>query len=419
MAQKRYTFIDLFAGCGGLSEGFIRQGFFPVAHVEMNADGCDTIKTRIAFHYLETVGKLDIYNEYLLKKISKTDFYNKIPSEYMNSVITAEISDETIDGIFQCVDKSIKELCDKDVDMIIGGPPCQAFSTLSRHHENIEEDPRCYLYKQYGKFLDKYKPKGFVFENVVGILSAKDSNGTLHFKNIKQHFKDLGYETHHAVYNAADYGVLQNRKRVIIYGWRSDIDFKVPQLHTWINDWATSFVFEDLQSIPAGGQGNQYCCEPNAYLKESKIRVGDELLTQHITRPLNSSDALRYKFAVEQFLNSGKRISYLDFPEEYQTMHNKGAFLDRFKVVNRFGKSHTVVAHIAKDGHYYIYPYLNTIRSISVREAARLQSFPDNFYFEGSRSAIFKQIGNAVPPLLAEAIAKGIKELLCPRKSNK
>ena len=93
-------------------------------------------------------------------------------------------------------------------------------------------------------------------------------------------------------------------------------------------------------------------------------------------------------------------------------MNNKESFLDRFKVVNRFGKSHTVVAHIAKDGHYYIYPYLNTIRSISVREAARLQSFPDNFYFEGSRSAVFKQIGNAVPPLLAEAIAKGIKEML-------
>ena len=156
-----------------------------------------------------------------------------------------------------------------------------------------------------------------------------------------------------------------------------------------------------------------YCLfRDSFYLLKSKIRVGDELLTQHITRPLNPSDALRYKFAVEQFLNNGKRISYLDFPEEYQTMNNKESFLDRFKVVNRFGKSHTVVAHIAKDGHYYIYPYLNTIRSISVREAARLQSFPDNFYFEGSRSAIFKQIGNAVPPLLAEAIAKGIKEML-------
>jgi len=117
--------------------------------------------------------------------------------------------------------------------------------------------------------------------------------------------------------------------------------------------------------------------------------------------------------AVNMLYQKGKRIRNTDFPEKIRTINNTSSFLDRFKVVDKNGKSHTVIAHISKDGHYYIYPYTATIRSISVREAARLQSFPDNFYFEGSRSAIYKQIGNAVPPLMAYAIAKEIHKLIC------
>ncbi len=172
-------------------------------------------------------------------------------------------------------------------------------------------------------------------------------------------------------------------------------------------------VFNDLPKIKAGEEASVYVDAPNEYLKTTNIRTNDDILTLHIARPLNEADALKYKFAVEKLLKEKKRISYLDFPQEYQTMKNKESFLDRFKVVDKNGKSHTIVAHIAKDGHYYIYPYLDTIRSISVREAARLQSFPDNFFFEGSRTSMFKQIGNAVPPLMAESIAKSLNKILC------
>ena len=123
-----------------------------------------------------------------------------------------------------------------------------------------------------------------------------------------------------------------------------------------------------------------------------------------------------YEFAIEKWNEGNVRVKYTDLPKDLRTHKNMTSFLDRFKVVNGEGVSHTIVAHIAKDGHYYIHPDIEQCRSISVREAARLQSFQDDFYFEGSRSAAFKQIGNAVPPLMAFAIAQKMKELLCPKK---
>src|SRR6185436_4554924 len=126
----------------------------------------------------------------------------------------------------------------------------------------------------------------------------------------------------------------------------------------------------------------------------------------------NERDLEIYAIAIDKWIHGKERLKYDKLPRRLQTHNKKDIFLDRFKVVDPAGHSHTVVAHIAKDGHYYIFPDLKQVRSISVREAARIQSFPDDYFFEGGRTAAFKQIGNAVPPLMAGSIAKKIKELL-------
>lgn len=409
MANKKYTFIDLFAGCGGLSEGFVQAGFTPIAHVEMNDEACETLKTRSCYHYCHTHRNEPAYFDYLKGEISRNDLFSKVPPKIIKSVINAEISDSSIDGIFHQIHRLAGK---KNVDLIIGGPPCQAYSLLGRHNKNMEDDPRTLLYLQYGKFLNEFKPKGFVFENVPGLLSAKKGE---HFKNLQAYFKGLGYEVKYKMLTASDYGVLQERHRLIIVGWKEDLGFEYPEFETIITQAVVNDVLSDLPKLKAGETKNiaEYESPVNQYLVESGIRsTNDNFVTQNITRPVNANDAKIYAFAIKLWKEKHTRLKYTDLPEELRTQKNEGSFLDRFKVVNGDGKSHTVVAHLSKDGHYYIHPDLKYCRSISVREAARLQSFPDNFYFEGSRSAIFKQIGNAVPPLMAKSIAESIKEML-------
>ena len=406
--NRKYTYIDLFAGTSALSEGFLRCGFVPVAHVEMNKDACYTIKTRLAYHYLKKNNKYFNYIKYLKREITRDELYKLLPQNLISSVINKEISDESIESIFASIDSVLKRQRRKRVDFIVGGPPCQAFSMLNRHNAGIADDKRCFLYLQYGKFLARYKPMGFVFENVLGLLSSKKN----HFENIKMHFRELGYKVHFAILNASDYGVIQNRQRVIIFGWRKSSDRGCPIIQKVQNDWTCKDIFSDLPVICAGESSSEYRSVPSDYLRRFGLRNDSDILTLHTARPINHIDTEKYRMAVEMWLNDGIRIKNSDFPDKIRTINNTTSFLDRFKVVDLNGKCHTVVAHISKDGHYYIYPSKRTIRSISIREAARIQSFPDDFFFEGSRSAIFKQIGNAVPPLMAHAIAKAIVQLL-------
>jgi DNA (cytosine-5)-methyltransferase 1 len=274
-----------------------------------------------------------------------------------------------------------------------------------RHKSGIEIDDRCFLYRLYGKFLEHYNPYGFVFENVVGLLSAA---GGKHYDELKKLFKGYGYNLYPLVLKANEYGVLQKRKRLIIIGFQENIIFdgKAPEIID--NKWSTKDVFSDLPDIQANSSSIHYKTKPTDYMEFFNLRSNSDVLTWHESRPLNQIDRQKYIYAIKEKLEHNRQISYLEFEGELQTMKRGNAFTDRFKVVDPNGLSQTIVAHLAKDGHYFIYPSLSTIRSISVREAARLQSFPDNFFFEGSRGAAFKQIGNAVPPLLSEAIAKKI-----------
>ena len=403
------TVIDLFAGAGGLSEGFVRAGFSPIAHIEMDKDACNTLRTRCCYHYLRTHNQLGTYYDYLKGDISRDTLYSSVPKEIIDSVINVEISDNTIVDTF----RRIKELAGKrKVDMIIGGPPCQAYSLLGRHNKDMENDPRTLLYLQYGKFLKEFKPKGFVFENVPGLLSAKKGE---HFKNLQTYFDELGYKVHYRLLDASDYGVLQVRKRLIIVGWKKRNDYGYPNFKEHKPSAVVNDILEDLPFLKAGDaiRLSSYRSAPNQYLQESGIRSDKDIfVTQNITRPVNDNDAVIYKYAIQQWNDKRVRIKNNTLPKEIRTQKNETSFLDRFKVVDGTGYSHTVIAHMAKDGHYYIHPNIDYCRSLSVREAARLQSFPDDFFFEGSRSAMFKQIGNAVPPALAKTIAKSIYSLL-------
>ncbi len=407
--KKTYTIIDLFAGAGGLSEGFSQAGFVPIAHVEMDNDACNTLRTRCCYHYLRSKGQLELYYGYIKGEISRQTLYTSVPTNIIDAVINVEISNDTIDCTFEKIRKLTKG---RSVDLIIGGPPCQAYSLLGRHRKEMEDDPRTLLYLQYGKFLEEFKPKGFVFENVPGLLSAKKGE---HFKNLQVYFKELGYNVHFQMLNAADYGVLQNRKRIILVGWINEQDHGFPNISTCRSEAIVNNILSDLPILKAGEVKNvaPYIGQINTYLEESGIRSNEDMfVTQNISRPVNENDASIYNYAIRTWSNKRVRVKYTDLPPKMRTQKNEDSFLDRFKVVDGNGLSHTIVAHLAKDGHYYIHPYLEVCRSISVREAARIQSFPDNFYFEGSRSAMFKQIGNAVPVLMAKKIAESIKDLL-------
>ena len=409
--MKKLNYIDLFAGAGGLSEGFIRAGFNPIAHVEMNKLACETLTTRVAFHYLKANGIEKYYYQYLKEEIPREELLSHIPKSLLKSVINSEISDKTISDIFSSITEQVKN---KQVDLIIGGPPCQAYSIVGRARDpkNMEDDPRNHLYKHYVKFLDKYKPKMFVFENVPGMLSAKNGE---YFDKIKKAIKKAGYNFDYKVLNAKDFNVLQDRKRVILIGWQQDLDLQYPEFKIKEQKYKIlKDLFSDLPVLQngSGSMGMvKYKRKTTEYLESTSIRNGMDFTTHHISRPHNENDLEIYRIAVDLWKEK-KRLNYATLPQRLIKHKNTTSFTNRFQVVNGDGISNTVVAHIAMDGHYYIHPDINQNRSITVREAARIQSFPDDFYFEGGRSAAFKQIGNAVPPLMAEEIAKQIKAMI-------
>lgn len=414
MNDRKYNFIDLFAGAGGLSEGFISQGdFVPVAHVEMNRYASETLKTRACYYYLSENNRLNVYRDYLTGQITREQLYASVPNGLLDTVINQEISSGSVNGIFQTIDKIVNAHNWGDIDLIIGGPPCQAYSLMGRavDAKNMRKDPRNFLYKQYIKFLAHYRPKAFVFENVPGIVTA--GNGE-RFKRIIGAFRTAGYNAEYHILDAYDYGVLQQRMRMIIFGWRNDLQYQYPFPPVIHHNVTVNALLKDLSPLTPGEERNRYAPgRPSGYLRDSGIRKSGDILTLHMCRIHNQNDLNIYRRVIEAWNEGHNRLKYYDLPEELRTRENETSFVDRYKIVaGDMPYSHTMIAHIAKDGHYFIHPDINQCRSISVREAARIQSFPDDFYFEGPRSAKFTQIGNAVPPLMARALAEEIVQML-------
>ncbi|WP_295858191.1 DNA cytosine methyltransferase [uncultured Fibrobacter sp.] len=411
-------FLDLFAGAGGLSEGFVREGFEPVAHVELWDAACYTLKTREAFHYLDNNGQGEVYAQYLRGEITREELYAHVPKERLESVICKEISDNTLQTIFKKID-ALKG--DDDIDLIVGGPPCQAYSLVGRARDpnGMKNDARNYLYQYYARFLNRYQPKYFVFENVLGLLSAKDEDGHSYFELMRQKFRQVGYQTEYKVLSADDYGVLQKRKRIILIGKRTDVEFDYPAPDVVPANYTVGAIFSGLPRIQAG-EGNFRYYLPrerhSQWLDDAHIH-STYPITYHCARPNCERDLEIYRHVVTLWNEERQRLNYSQLPAELKTHANQTTFLDRFKVVAANKRaSQTVVAHIAKDGHYYIHPDIEQNRSITPREAARLQTFPDDYYFEStsgkpSRTDAFKQIGNAVPVLLAQKIAAKLMEV--------
>jgi DNA (cytosine-5)-methyltransferase 1 len=398
------NFIDLFSGAGGLSEGFIKAGFTPIAHVEIDAHACNTLETRLVYHKLKLENNLGHYYDYLKEKTSRENFISKFGDKLLSdSVLNIGIGGKNNDIIFNKIDELAGN---NEIDLVIGGPPCQAYSLVGRARDEngMKDDPRNFLYKEYAKFLKNYRPKAFVFENVLGLKTA---DGGRYLKNMLAYFRRIGYNVEFQEHKSEDFGVLQKRRRIILIGWRKDIDFKYPIFNVNKYDFKVRDIFSDLKKLKPGEQNNitTYINESSNYLNQFELRNGVDFVTQHIARPHNNRDLEIYKIAINKWLKNEERLKYPDLPNRLKTHKNEKSFVDRFKVVDPNGFSHTMVAHIAKDGHHYIYPDSKQVRSLSVREAARIQSFSDDFFFEGGRSAAFRQIGNAVPPLMASTIA--------------
>ncbi len=437
--------IDLFSGAGGLTEGFFKEGYEVIAHVEKEKWACETLKTRIFYYYLKGKNDLELYRQYLeyssdYKKLDEARriVYNKYPE--LEEKINIEVLNKTFGNpeseagttstadIIKLIKKSMSYNNRDEVDIIIGGPPCQAYSVIGRARmgDNVKKDKRNFLFYYYRELVDCFKPKAFVFENVPGILTAK--NGQI-FPIIQKEFDKIGYtllsgpDPKHKmnILDAKDFGVYQSRKRMILFGFKKKLKFHYPDFMANVNrldeNQTLHNALGDLPELHVGeGQDlglTGYSSQDAENLSKYQMLMRDNSfgVLNHRARMHRDMDLEIYRKAIEA-TQINKKLKYFELPKYLKTHHNEKDFQDRFKVHGWEDLPHTIVAHIAKDGHYNIHPDIDQCRSLTVREAARIQSFPDNYKFEGPRTWQYVQVGNAVPPIMAQVIAKSVLEIL-------
>lgn len=519
----RIPVIDIFAGPGGLAEGFSSfrtkdgSGFRISLSVEKDSYAHSTLELRNFYRQFPPELVPEEYYSYLRKELSREQLFSAWPEEagrasqesWQAELGSANLSDDTVNKRIE------KALNGSKKWVLIGGPPCQAYSTVGRSRNKgikgyvPEEDEKHFLYQEYLKIIAGHWPAVFVMENVKGILSAR-VNGSKIFDRILKDLHDPaaalrgdkcaavlegGYRykiyslTKPVSYPASDfqpcffpsdflimseqYGIPQTRHRVILIGVREDLDIAAPLLLSpQKKQVSAASVLDDLPRLRSGlsrqtdlfdsWKGHVYgilddvelfseICRKHGKRMETSILLalaklseateldrGNEFLPfdgisqvgwysderlkgvcNHTTKAHMPGDLHRYLFAACFAEVYERSPSLPEFPEKLWPRHKNvhkanrsGNFSDRFRVQLASRPSTTVMSHISKDGHYYIHYDPSQCRSLTVREAARLQTFPDNYFFEGSRTQQYIQVGNAVPPLLACQIAEVVYDLL-------
>ncbi|MGC1709655.1 MAG: DNA cytosine methyltransferase [Nitrosotalea sp.] len=374
--RENLSLVDLFCGAGGLSEGFKQVGFEALLGVDRDP--------------------------WALRTFSK----------YHGKALNHNIEDLSADRIF-------KEINHREVSVLAGGPPCQAFSTIgvpklkSMGRSINRKHPLNTLYREFLRLVTELRPKFFIMENVSRMFSLADGAIKTEIENeLKGRYNVTFY-----LEEVANFGVPQFRTRVLAIGNKLGLQNPVLK-HSHYDPLkekdskgkkpyeTVCSAISDLPKMHAG-EGREFSAYPyteNLSHYQTKMRQGSDGIHGHVARTHNERD-----LEIFHLLKPGQWIK--DLPKRYNP-YRKDIFQDRFKKMPWDRPSSTIIAHLSKDGLMHIHPDTKQNRSITPREAARLQSFGDNYVFEGPRTKQFIQIGNAVPPLFAKSIAESIKELL-------
>ena len=407
MKNKKIKTIDLFAGCGGLMDGFEQSGHYDtVAAVEWEKAPCRNLEKRLREKWKYN----DADQRVLRFDIQRTD------------ELFSGWNDDNDYGTSVGLDKLIEEA--NGIDVIIGGPPCQAYSIAGRvRDENgMRDDYRNYLFESYIKVLERYQPKAFIFENVPGILSAKPGDRNI-IEIIQESFAEAGYclleNLSEAIIDFTEYGVPQNRKRIIIFGVKKDYfgekaeaivkQFYAEALPKYKSKKKKT-VLEAIGDLP-----KLYPVEEDIKVNGTRTRhsLPNPNVPNHIARWQSDRDVGIFKLLTED-IESGRceYTSIKALKQLYTDMTGKSSNVHKYHVIRWDEPSNLIPAHLYKDGLRHIHPDSSQQRTLTVREAARLQTFPDDYIFDGSNMELYKMIGNAVPPQFAKCCANAVYDIL-------
>lgn len=482
--------VDLFAGPGGLNEGFSsltgEHGvpvFETVGSFEMDAAACNTLTLRATYRRARQSSRgLATYYQVLRREVELEEALLEPTFLVAWQAAQSEVHRIELGPTTRSASNRIigDALASRGVShdtpwVLVGGPPCQAYSLAGRsrrtNDERFEDDKKHFLYREYLNILAKFRPPIFVMENVKGLLSSTHSGSGMFdriLRDLAAPSRAVRYSIHSFtvsgddqtlepedfIIRAEDFGVPQRRHRVILLGIRHDLDVghlpklqprrpatvqdaigDLPPLRSGLSradDDLAAWV--DIRDTAAAQFHRKKRGRPRTVLSRgsewqpySSTTDGTPLhrwlsdphlhgISQHATRRHMADDLTRYWFAANFALTHGYSPKLGDFPGWLLPHHvsaksDARPFEDRFRVQLWNRPSTTVVSHISKDGHYYIHPDPDQMRSLTVREAARLQTFPDNYLFMGNRTSQFVQVGNAVPPYLARQIAGIVRRI--------